>query len=36
MSVLWTAVTFAFVAGVLGVVAFGLFRMFGGGHRPQH
>ncbi len=36
MNVLRTAVTFAFVAGVLGVVAFGLFRTFGGGHGRQH
>ena len=36
MEVLWTAVTFAFVAGVLGVVALGVFRAFGGGHRHQH
>lgn len=35
MNVLWTAVSFAFVAGVLGVVALGLVRTFGGGHGRQ-
>jgi len=36
MNVLWTAATFAFVAGVLGVAAIGLFRTFGGGRRRRH
>ena len=36
MEILWTAITIIFVAGTLAVVAFATYRMFGGGHTPQH
>lgn len=32
----WAIVVYAYVAGVLGVVAFGMVRMFGGFHRDPH
>ncbi len=31
MDALWAVVTFAFTFGTLALVAFGLFRTFGGG-----
>jgi hypothetical protein len=38
MSVLWTIVTFAFVVATLGILALGIFAMFGGfdSHRHAH
>jgi hypothetical protein len=36
MEILWSAVTIVFVVGTLAVVAFATYRMFGGGHTPQH
>jgi hypothetical protein len=37
MQLLWSTVTIVFVVGVLAVVAFSMYRMFGGGqHKPQH
>jgi hypothetical protein len=32
----WAIVVYAYVAVVLGVVAFGTVRMFGGFHRHSH
>lgn len=32
----WTVVVYAYVVGVLAVVAVGTARMFGGFHRPGH
>jgi hypothetical protein len=32
----WAVVVYAYVVGVLAVVGFGVARMFGGFHRPQH
>jgi hypothetical protein len=36
MEVLWSSITIAFVLAVMAVVAYGIFKTFGGGHRPQH
>ena len=36
MELLWTCISIAFVVGTLTVVAFAMYRMFGGGHTPQH
>ena len=36
MELLWSTVSIAFVVAVLAVVAFGTYRMFGGGHTHQH
>jgi hypothetical protein len=36
MEILWSAVTIVFVVGTLAVVGFAMYRMFGGGHTPQH
>jgi hypothetical protein len=32
----WATVAIVFVVAVLATLAFGTFKMFGGGHRPQH
>jgi hypothetical protein len=36
MSGLWMVLSNAFVIGTLAVVAYALYRMFGGGHRHVH
>ena len=36
MSAIWIFLSNAFVVGTLGIVAYGLYRMFGGGHRHVH
>jgi hypothetical protein len=36
MDVLWAAVVILFVVAVLATVAFGTFKVFGGGHIHQH
>ena len=36
MEILWTTITFIFVVGTLAVVAFAMFKAFGGGRTPQH
>jgi len=36
VSIFWVIVVYLFVLGTLGVVALGLYKMFGGGQRPQH
>ena len=33
MSAFWTTVVYAYVLGTLAAVMYGLYRMFGGGHR---
>jgi hypothetical protein len=36
MSGIWIFLANAFVIGTLAVVAFALYKMFGGGHRHVH
>jgi hypothetical protein len=36
MGIFWTLIVYLFVVGTLAAVMFGVFRMLGGGHRPQH
>jgi hypothetical protein len=36
MAAFWEAVTMLFVVGVLATVAYGTYRMFGGGHLHSH
>jgi hypothetical protein len=36
MEILWSSVTIAFVVAVLAVVSLAAYKMFGGGHTPQH
>jgi hypothetical protein len=36
MAAFWEAVTMIFVVGVLATVAYGTYRMFGGGQRHSH
>jgi hypothetical protein len=36
MAAFWEAVTMLFVVGVLATVAYGTYRMFGGGHLHTH
>jgi hypothetical protein len=36
MEIFWTIVSFAFVVGTLAVAGYATYRIFGGGHIPQH